>query len=287
MNDERNSSNGTQTFDASKELMKMGITKKQLQKIMTVKKVKPKILKYNISDKVFTVGVASDAHLCSTHEKIDELYTFYEICKKEKISVVLNPGDLVAGWNVYKGQENEVHTFGVDNQIEYAIKNYPKVEGITTYFITGNHDLSWLQLAGVDIGNIIEKKRGDMVYLGPYQGDIKIQGVKFRLHHSDRGGAYALSYHSQKIAEQIPSGNKPHILIFGHWHTALYYFYRNIHIFNAGAFEGQSLYLLRKGINPTIGGWTIMVRIADDNRKTILSITPTFIPFIRKSGKNV
>lgn len=123
---------------------------------------------------------------------------------------------LIDGWGIYKGQENEVHTFGVDNQIKYAVKHYPKVEGITTYFITGNHCLSWLQLAGVDIGVILEKERSDMVYAGQYQGDIDMRGVIVRLHHSDGGNAYALSYKAQKIAEQIPSGDKPHILIFGH-----------------------------------------------------------------------
>ena len=258
----------------------LGVTKKQLLRILGGRKTKPKILKHNISDKVFTFGVVSDTHLCSTHEKLNELWTFYEICRKEGIKVVVHGGDILCGWKIYKGQENEVHTFGVDNQVRYFIKHYPKVEGITTYFITGNHDLAWLQLAGVDIGNIIEKERLDMVYVGQYQGDVDMRGIIVRLHHADKGNAYALSYNAQKIVEQIPSGDKPHIMIFGHYHTSHYFFYRNIHIINAGCFEGQTLYLIRKGINPTVGGWTVRVRVAEDKLKTILSITPTFIPFV-------
>ena len=119
-----------------------------------------------------------------------------------------------------------------------------------------------------------------MVYLGQYRGDVTINGIKVRFLHPDGGNAYALSYRAQKIAEQIPSGEKPHILVFGHFHTAHYFFYRNIHIFNAGAFEGQTSFLLRKGINPTIGGWTVRIRVAKDKKKTILSISPTFIPFL-------
>lgn len=91
---------------------------------------------------------------------------------------------------------------------------------------------------------------------------------------------YALSYKPQKIAEQIPSGEKPHIMIFGHWHLCFYFFYRLIHILQAGCFQGQSTYLLRKGINPTIGGWIVRVEKANDKKNTILSITPTFIPFL-------
>ena len=140
--------------------------------------------------------------------------------------------------------------------------------------------MSWLNLAGVDIGNLVASERKDMIYLGQYQGDLEINKTRIRLIHPDGGGAYALSYKAQKISEQIPSGNKPHILCFGHWHTSHYFFYRNIHILNSGCFEDQSLFLLRKGINPVIGGWTVKVRVADDKHRTILSFTPTFIPFI-------
>ena len=268
-----------------KDLMdRFGINEKQLVSILAGKDTKPKILEHNISNRVFTFGVVSDTHLCSIHEKLDELHTFYEICRKEGIEIVVHAGDFISEWTIFKGQENEVHTLGADGYVAYAVKNYPKVKGITTYFITGNHCLSWLNLAGVDVGNLIAKEREDMIYLGQYQGDVIIGGVVVRLHHADKGGAYALSYNAQKIVEQIPSGDKPHIMIFGHWHTSHYFFYRNIHILNAGCFECQSLFLLRKGINPVIGGWTVKVRIANDKHKTILSITPTFIPFM-KGGK--
>jgi len=117
---------------------KFGITEKQLVSILAGKETKPKILEHNISNKVFTFGVVSDTHLCSIHEKLDELHTFYEICRKEKIQIVVHSGDLLCGWGIYRGQENEVKVFGADNQITYTVKNYPKIKGITTYFIDGN-----------------------------------------------------------------------------------------------------------------------------------------------------
>ena len=263
---------------------KFGITEKQLVSILAGKETKPKILEHNISNKVFTFGVVSDTHLCSIHEKLDELHTFYEICRKEKIEIVVHSGDLLCGWGIYRGQENEVKIFGADNQITYTVNNYPKVKGITTYFIDGNHDESWNKLAGIKTGEIIAKEREDMIYLGQYQGDLEINKEKIRLFHGG-GNAYAISYKLQKMMEQIPSGDKPHILISGHYHTSLYFFYRLIHAFQAGCFEDQSLFLLRMGINPTIGGWTIKVRIADDRHHTVLSITPTFIPFMKGSKK--
>jgi predicted phosphodiesterase len=114
--------------------------------------------------------------------------------------------------------------------------------------------------------------------MGLYSADIEIEGVKIRLHHGDGGGAYALSYKGQKLAEQIPSGDKPRILLIGHYHTCFYFFYRNIHILNCGAFQGQTSYLIRKGLNPAIGGWIVEVRTGKE-KNDILSITPSWIPF--------
>lgn len=261
-------------------LKELGITKAQLARILRGKKVKPQVLEQNISDNVFKVGIVSDTHLCSTEERLDELHTFYAIMKKEGIKTIFHAGDLVAGWGIYRGQENEVHTFGAQGQARFAIKNYPKVRGIVTYFITGNHDLSFWKTSGVDIGELVAEKRPDMIYLGQYIGNVELNGVRFRIMHPDGGGSYALSYRAQKISEQIPSGDKPQILLFGHWHTAHYFFYRNMHIFNCACFEGQTSFLLRKGINPIIGGWTATIRVGTDEKHPILSMQPCFIPFM-------
>lgn len=265
----------------AEELFDLGLNKSQLFKVLKGKDYKPKVIKHDLSDNTFTFAVVSDTHLCSKEEKLDELHTAYAICKKDKINTVVHAGDLVAGQSIYKGQENEIHTFGAMNQAQYAIKNYPKIDGIKTYFITGNHDLAFWKQNGIDIGEIIAKERPDMEYVGQYSGDVMLNGVRVRMLHPDGGGAYALSYSAQKIVEQMKSGEKPHILILGHDHTAIYFFHRNVHVIRGGAFEGQTSFLLRKGKQPQIGFWTIKVRVASD-KKTILSLTPSFIPFIER-----
>jgi predicted phosphodiesterase len=260
-----------------------GLTPAQLRRVLAGKKArKPKVIRHQFTDRIVRFGVVSDTHLCSTEERLDELRTFYDICKrKEGIEVVIHIGDLIAGQGVYAGQENELTVFGCDNQVAYAVENYPN--GLKTYFITGNHDLSYWKTVGVDIGERVMASREDMVYLGQYQADLMLPtpygAVKVRMMHPDGGGAYALSYKAQKIAEQIPSGQKPQILLLGHFHTSHYFFYRNIHILNAGSFEGQTKFILRKGINPVIGGWIVNIRLADDAHNSVVSIQPSFIPF--------
>lgn len=258
-------------------LQEYGITEKELKRLLVAKKKKPKIIRKAITSQVWKFGLVSDTHLCSKKEKLNELYTFYHICEKEGVEVVLHCGDMVAGQGIFRGMEQEIHTFGAMNQAKYVIRNYPKK--LKTYFILGNHDLAYWKQNGVDIGEIISSWREDLVCLGHWQADLEIGSVKIRLLHPDGGMPYAISYKGQRIAERIASGTKPHILALGHLHTAYYFFYRNMHILGAGAFEGQTSFLLRRGINPTVGGWIIKIRTADDAKHSVVSITPSFIPF--------
>lgn len=266
-------SNGKHILD------EFGVSEAQAKRIIRGRKAKPRVLNLHITDKTYTFGVVSDTHLCSVHEKLNELHTFYEICRKEGIKEVVHAGDIIAGWGIYRGQENEVHTFGAYKQAQYVVDHYPRVKGITTYFITGNHCLSWWQRAGIDPGFIISERRDDMVYLGQYSGEVRFGNVRVRLHHGAGGGAYALSYKAQKLVEQLQSGRKPHIFILGHYHSAIYFWYRNVHVFLPGCFEAQSLFMLRKGLNPAIGGWTIKLHTTNSKKTPVVAITPTWIPF--------
>ena len=263
-----------------KEILdELGMTIGQVRKVLLAKKqTKPRILQRYVTNDMFRIGVVSDTHLCSKHEKLNELHTFYDICRKMKVEAILHAGDLLAGWRIYKGQENEVHTFGAMGQANYAIEHYPKIPETTTYFIGGNHDESWYKLGGVDTNILIADKRQDMEYLGWYNANVIIGGIRIQLHHGDGGGAYAHSYKGQKFAEAIPSGKKPRVLILGHYHTSFYFWYRNMHILNAGCFEGQSLYLVRKMLNPAVGGWIIEIRTSK-RPNDVLACKPAWIPF--------
>lgn len=121
-----------------KLLKELGISKEQLKRIVSGRKSNPRILKQELSDNTFMFGIVSDTHLCSIHEKLNELSTFYEICRKEGIETIVHAGDLLCGVQVYRGQEQEIHTFGAKKQVDYVVKNYPMIYGIKTYFITGN-----------------------------------------------------------------------------------------------------------------------------------------------------
>lgn len=253
----------------------LGLSESQIKKLLLEKKkYKPQLIEKKMKGNTFKIGVVSDTHLCSNYEALDELHTFYKICSDEGITNMLHAGDILDGMNIYRGQEMEVHALGFDRQIDYVVKSYPKYKEMTTYFINGNHNF-WGS-SGVDSGKVLSLKRNDLVCIGDLQADFIINNVKIKLFHGAGGSSYALSYKPQKMAEQIQSGQKPAIILFGHWHVVLYFFYRNMHLFNCGAFQKQTPYILRKGINPTIGGWILEIK---ENEGEIEYLKPTFIPF--------
>jgi len=83
-------------------------------------------------------GAISDTHLCSDAERLDLLKQAYLEMKSQKVSVILHCGDICDGWEVYAGHAQFVKVGGGAKQARYAIQHYPKVEGLTTYFISGN-----------------------------------------------------------------------------------------------------------------------------------------------------
>jgi hypothetical protein len=165
-----------------------------------------------------------------------------------------------------------------DGQREDVVKNYPQRPGITTYFITGNHDASLYKHVGYDIGAAIAKDRPDMVCLGRDCAVVNLTpNCTLELRHPWDGSAYALSYKPQKMIEAMESDSKPNILAVGHYHKAEYLFYRNVHAFQTGCFQGQTPFTRGKGISVHIGGWIITLTV--DENGTIQRIAPEFIPF--------
>ena len=229
------------------------------------------------------IGVVSDTHIGSLYERNDFLRDLYKIFHKEGIKEVYHCGDMVDGENMYRGQEYEIYVNGADGQTNAAKDRYPNYKDITTFFITGNHDLSFWKRSGVDIGNIISEKRKDLVYLGQEEKDVIIGGknkVKLRLCHPGKGASYALSYHFQKYIESLSGGRKPHVLLMGHYHKALYMpCYRNVFTIGAGCVQSQTSYMRRNNLSAHIGGWILDMRIGKNG---ITQFQANFIPYYER-----
>ena len=227
---------------------------------------------------ILKFAIIGDTQLGSKYAQISHLKNFYELCASEGIKDVYHTGDVTDGLKMRSGHEYELYKTSADDMVQDVIENYPRIEGITTHFITGNHDASIYKQVGYDIGNTITEKRPDMKYLGRDCALIFLTpNCKLELRHPWDGTAYALSYKPQKMIEAMESDSKPNILAIGHYHKAEYMFYRNVHCLQTGCFQGQTPYTRGKGISVHMGGWIVTIHV--DKNGTITRFGSEFIPY--------
>jgi predicted phosphodiesterase len=212
----------------------------------------------------FMFGVLSDSHLGSKKERLDALHFAYDVLQAEGVEQVYHCGDITEGAGVYRGQELEVHKYGQEEQIQYTIDEYPKREGMTTHFITGNHDLRIYEMGGADPGVQIARQRDDMNYLGQAYARLRFpQGARVDLLHPGGGVAYALSYKSQRYINNLAPMDVPEMMFWGHYHTSFYMHYRDVHFLQAGCFKDAGIWERRLGLNPDVAGWLVQVTMSD------------------------
>jgi predicted phosphodiesterase len=234
-----------------------------------------------VKGNIIRFGVVSDTHLGSKYCQVSYLRWTYDYFKKQGAEFILHSGDIVDGQNVYRGQEFEVHAHGFDEQLEFATKNYPN--GLPTYFISGNHCLSWFERGGADIGVALANNREDLHYLGQLGAYVYVNSVKIYLVHGMGIPAYAISYKSQKMVEAFSTENKPNMLIVGHFHSAFQSFIRNIYAMHGSSFQGQTPFLRRRAIFPVIGGYLIEI---DTSKKGVERFKFEFLPMYRPKAND-
>jgi hypothetical protein len=62
------------------------------------------------------------------------------------------------------------------------------------------------------------------------------------------------SYKPQKIVESFSGGDKPAVLMIGHYHKLSYNHFRNVHCIQVGCTQDQTPFLRKKGIHVDVGG---------------------------------
>lgn len=227
--------------------------------------------------KIIRFGLMGDTQFGSKYAQITELHRFYDICKSLEITDVYHTGDITDGLKMRPGHEYELYAISADAQLADVVKNYPKRDGITTHFITGNHDASLYKHVGYDIGNAIAKERSDMHYLGRDCAIVNLTpNCTMELRHPWDGTAYAISYKVQKMIEAMDADSKPNILAVGHYHKYEHIFYRNIHAIQTASFQSQTPFTRGRGISVSMGGSIVTIRVGENG--SIVAFDIAYIP---------
>lgn len=215
-------------------------------------------------------GILTDKHLCNRHSRLDVHAAAYEAFAREGITDVFDAGNWIDG--ECRFNKNELLVFGMDNQLDHWIENTPQRKGITTHYISGDDHEGWFaQRECINIGQYAEMRaqkagRQDLHYLGHVEADVELKtkggSAVMRVMHPGGGSAYALSYAPQKIVESFQGGEKPPVLIIGHYHKWDYCFPREVHVISAGCGEDQSMFMRKKKIAAHVG--FVIVKLKQD-----------------------
>lgn len=168
----------------------------------------------------YKFGYLSDCHYCSKYAREDVVTDLYDWFAAERVDRVINTGNYIDGEARFN--KHDIHTHGMQNQLDYFCKNYPQrtVAGkpLVTYIVSGDDHEGWYgQREGVDIGWLMEQTakdkfgRKDLVNLGYIESFIRLQHKDHKdvsshllAVHPGGGSAYATSYAPQKYVECVP-----------------------------------------------------------------------------------
>lgn len=223
------------------------------------------------------IGVMSDTHYGSKYCLRGAIKDFVRYAYDRGVREIVHCGDMLDG--DYRHGKFEMTHMGLSAQTRDMLKNLPRHDGLTYHTITGNHDFTFTEQSGVDVGRYIRNAfladgRDDFYCYGDRGAFISIRGIVIHLWHPSGGGSYAKSYKLQKKIESYSPGMKPHLLLTGHYHQFCVLDERGIHAMLCPTFQsGESAFSksLSHGA-PAIGGLILEFDLTEDGTMRNLSI---------------
>lgn len=218
-------------------------------------------------DNTFCFGVSSDQHLCSRYAREDVLNALYDSFQRAGVDRVFNAGNWIDGEDDKNRFDLSVH--GLEPQVKYLCETYPQRDGLTTYAIWGEDHEGWYsRREAIDVGRFTETQmrqagRTDWIDLGFVEARVDLVNANtgatstLVVMHPGGGSSYAYSYRPQKIVESLSGGEKPAVLIIGHYHKLSCNIIRNVWTIQAGCTEDQTVFMRKKGLEAHVGGHLI------------------------------
>ena len=250
-------------------------------------------LSYEIvdDDEETKVMLISDLRFGSIYSQHTILNDMFEKAKKMGVKYVFLTGDVVEG--IFTGAKTiyntTLHKYGYEDQAEFVASFFPRVEGITTYFVTGEHDLSFLRTkAKVDIGNLIQDKREDMIYLGPRRkkvdfvtSDRRTGKISIYLQHAKGNVPYTVSYKPQQKIASLRNEEKTEILVTSHFGACDSFLRRGVRSIQVPTVTATTDEMKDAStpVYNTIGAW--IVGLKKDKTGKLENTTQMWIPYYK------
>lgn len=207
----------------------------------------------------FKFVAISDTRLGSKSQQLNILNDIYKKAVSLGIKNVILCGNISAGLKPIEDTESNF-IYDTQDQIDYIVKNYPKYDGVTTYFISGKLDDKHLKTNYVNIGKRIAEARSDMVYLGEDVCDITIDRTKMQVMNAKLNKTYTVSYRTQQTIDAYRSEDKPDILLYGGLLQMEKYTSRGVNCISVPSVCATDNEMKAKRYANTIGAWYVTVK---------------------------
>ncbi len=204
----------------------------------------------------------SNTLIGSKSQQMTIIKDIMEKAKSENIKNIFICGNISAGTYSMNSPYHEDNFIpDTESQIDYIIKNFPKVEGMTTYFITGKKERD-----KVSVGNRISDARDDMVYLGSEIADFKIDNTKVKMISSPLAQTYTESYRLQQYMESFRSEDKPDVFFLGGLNQLVHVSKRGINGLSLPSLAATTKEMEDKRRSNTVGAVAVKIK-TDKNGK--------------------
>lgn len=225
---------------------------------------------------IIRFGVVSDTHLGSNYEALDELYYFYNYAINQGVDTFFHAGDISDGhYTMRQTSIKDVHKVGFTDQLNYIVDNYPRFDGVTTYFITGNHDVTHMRNGFADIGDAISRMRDDLVYLGHNFAKYDLTpNLDMSLIHPTDGVSKSLSLKLQNMID-ANKARRADIMLVGHYHKSVNIKYRDIYGYLLPSFQHQTGFMQDNNLVSDVAGMIFTIKVDDEGR--MLSISTEYV----------
>lgn len=220
------------------------------------------ILKFKTDENhEFKFVAISDLRIGSKSQQLSILNDIYQKAYDMGYRNVIICGNLTEG--LYKATSEYADTVFLDDtlgQIEYIIENFPKIEGMKTYFITGKKDKEHMKKNMINIGKRISEIRKDMFYLGDGECKLFVDNTNINITSSKLSKTYTLSYRPQKYIDSLRSEDKPDIIIGGGLLQMEKFNYRDIDFISVPSVCATTKEMDDNASSNTIGAWYMTIK---------------------------
>ncbi len=242
-------------------------------------------------DNTFLFGACGDQHIGSKYHREDVSHDLYRRYTENKVQAVFNTGNWIDGearFNTY-----DILAHGVDAQARLLSEIYPKAS-FPTYAVWGDDHEGWYaQREGIDVGRYVEgvmraAGRTDWHDLGFMEAHIKLVNANsgksaiLSVVHPGGGSSYATSYRPQKIIESLEGGEKPSVLLLGHYHKLDPGITRNVWYLQTGTTQDQTPFMRKKSLEAHVGGAMIHLE-QDPESGAITGFTPSLWRYFNRA----